>query len=67
MSHKKISLDGKKDAYEQAISYLRGEECAYDNEGDFREARYWLADKLDKECNRFLNKISKKKKSNNGS
>ena len=54
LSNKRLSKDGKIDAYNMAISYLCGEECAYDPDGDYKEARLWLADKLHKECDRWL-------------
>ena len=55
--HKRLSWDAKVDAYNRAIDLLRGEECAYDEEGDYRAARYWLADKLDKECDRWVKSV----------
>ena len=45
-----LSQNGKIDAYNMAISYLQGEECAYDSDGDYKLARLWLANKLDEEC-----------------
>jgi len=45
----KISKEAKIDAYSMAISYLKNEECSYDNDGDFKQGRQWLADKLYKD------------------
>lgn len=56
----KLSRDGKMDAYEMAISYLRGEECSYDPDGDYRLARHWLANKLDRELTSWLQQTKPK-------
>lgn len=53
---KKIPREAKEWAYECAIQYLRVEECTGDTSDDFR-ARRWLADKLDRECNRWLKRL----------
>ncbi len=53
---KRFSTDAKLAAYNEAIEYLRTEECSYDKDED-RAARKWLADKLDKECNKWYGSI----------
>ena len=50
---KRLSVDAKMTAYNEAIEYLRTEECSYDTDED-RAARKWLAEKLDSECNKWL-------------
>lgn len=53
---KRIPVDSKINAYNDAISALEMLESDADEPRD-REARHWLADKLDKECQRWLKRI----------
>jgi hypothetical protein len=50
---KRIPIGSKVSAYNDAIEALRMLESDADEPGD-KEAREWLADKLDKECDRWL-------------
>lgn len=53
---KRLSVEAKMTAYNEAVNYLRSEECSYDKDED-RAARKWLADKLDAECDRWLSNL----------
>lgn len=57
---KRIQFDAKLRAYEVAINHLSIEEEAGDTSDDYR-ARKWLRDKLNKECQKWYNKIKKKR------
>lgn len=57
ISRKRLSYDVKIDAYIQAIDFLRSQECAYDAEDDYQEARLRLANRLDKECSRWVRSL----------
>lgn len=48
-------IDAKLYAYQDAIDALLAQESASDNKYDIN-ARKWLASKLNKECERWLNK-----------
>lgn len=58
---KRLSADAKLDAYTMAIEYLKIEECTYDTD-EYRAARKWLADKLDKECDKWYSSIKTRDK-----
>lgn len=61
---KRLSQESKIAAYNDAIEYLRTEESGSDTPEDV-EARKWLADKLDRECNRWyasVNRLNRKKR-----
>ena len=45
----KLTKDEKETAYEDAIQYLIAEECSYDVDGNYKEARLWLSRKLRKQ------------------
>jgi hypothetical protein len=45
----KISTEAKETAYNDAINYLLSENTSYDDLGDYKEGRQWLANKLRKE------------------
>jgi hypothetical protein len=53
----KLTVDSRVNAYNEAIAYLNSEECSYDKKED-KAARLWLAKKLDKECQRWFNRIN---------
>lgn len=50
---KRLTKDSKINAYNDALNYLRSEESRSDTKDDGK-ARLWLADKLDKECDKWL-------------
>lgn len=52
-----LPRDAKINAYNDAIAALQALESDADEPGD-RDARHWLADKLDKECQRWLKSLS---------
>ena len=53
---KRLPKEAKMHAYDDAINALRTMESDSDSPED-KEARFWLATKLDKECEAWLNKI----------
>lgn len=53
---KRIPVGAKMAAYDDAIGFLIAQESDSDEPGD-REARHWLADKLDKECDRWVQSL----------
>lgn len=53
---KRIPLDAKVSAYNDAIDALRMLESDSDTPADV-DARHWLADKLDKEADRIADRI----------
>jgi hypothetical protein len=54
---KRIPLDAKINAYNDAIAALRMHESDSDTPEDV-DARHWLADKLDKEADRLQAKLN---------
>lgn len=54
---KEIERDAKINAYNDAIAALENLESDSDTPAD-KEARQWLADKLDKECDRLVRRAS---------
>lgn len=54
---KRIPLDAKIGAYNDAIAFLEAQESDSDTPDD-KEARKWLAEKLDKECDRLVRRAS---------
>lgn len=52
---KRIPLDAKICAYNDAIGFLIAQESDSDTPADV-DARHWLAQKLDKECDRLVDR-----------
>ena len=50
---KRLTIDNKMAAYDDAINALRAMESDSDGPGD-KDARFWLAAKLDKEADRMV-------------
>lgn len=53
---KRIPTDAKIVAYNDAVAALLEMETDHDTEDEVR-ARRWLADKLDKECDRLVRRV----------
>lgn len=53
---KRISADAKINAYNDAIAALENQESDSDTADD-KAARQWLADKLDRECQRWMKSL----------
>ena len=58
---KDFTLDEIITAYNDAVGYLISEETTYDRQGNYKEARMWLANKLDKEIDKYMSKVDGKK------
>lgn len=56
---KRIPPDAKINAYNDAIAALEMLSSDSDTPED-KEARHWLADKLDKECQRWMAKLKRR-------
>lgn len=52
----KLPVDPKLNAYEEAIGHLR---AADSEDPDEMRAFHWLADKLDRECQKWFNSLKK--------